>query len=184
MAEGHRTEGTAETEGTEPFDAAVQLTYRPQFADNLAGWKVRERIKPTGLVVRTVFLVLWVGQWLLGTVRHGNADVVSTVLFVFVTLLVWGFPRIQAAHVQRIIGWHGEYRTTVAPDGITCRTAHSTLSQQWSVFRGYRETAGYFVLLSRDPNILSLDVLPKQGASAPEDIDRLRALLDRHIARV
>ncbi|MFE4537936.1 YcxB family protein [Streptomyces scopuliridis] len=163
---------------------AVQLVYRPQSADTLAGLRVRERIKRTGLVLRGVFLALWVGHWLLSTVGRGGTDVVSTVLFLFVFLLVWGYPRIQAAHVQRIISWQGEYRTTVSAAGITGRSDHSTLMQKWSVFRGYRETAGHFVLLSRDPNIMCLDVLPKRGAREAEDVDRLRAILDEHTTRV
>ncbi|MEV4973652.1 YcxB family protein [Streptomyces scopuliridis] len=188
MAEAHSAEGTDNSAGTSD-DAvdertAVQLVYRPQSADTLAGLRVRERIKRTGLLLRGVFLTLWVGQWLLTTVGSGSIDAVSTVLFLFVVLLVWGYPRIQAAHVQRIIGWQGEYRTTVSPAGITCRSDHSTLIQKWSVFQGYRETAGHFVLLSRDPNLMCLDILPKRGAREAEDLDRLRAILDEHTTRV
>ncbi|SDN20946.1 hypothetical protein SAMN04487981_10475 [Streptomyces sp. cf386] len=109
---------------------------------------------------------------------------VSTVLFLFVVLLVWGYPRLQAAQVQRIVGWQGEYRAAVSPAGITCRSDHSTLIQKRSVFQGYRETAGHFVLLSRDPNIMCLDVLPKRGVHEDGDLDRLRAVLDRHTTRV
>ncbi|WP_028805446.1 hypothetical protein [Streptomyces sp. 142MFCol3.1] len=54
----------------------------------------------------------------------------------------------------------------------------------WSVLQGYRETRGHFVLLSRDPNIMCLEVLPKHGLSTPAEVDRLRALLDRHTTRV
>ena len=106
---------------------------------------------------------LWVGQWLLFTVGRGSIDVVSTVLFPFVVLVMWGYPRLQAAHMQRIVGRQGEYHATVSPARITCRRDHSTLIQKWSVFQGYRETAGHFVLLSRDPNTMCLDVLPKRG---------------------
>ncbi|MFE2493977.1 YcxB family protein [Streptomyces scopuliridis] len=188
MAEGRSAGGTnssAETsDGVVDEQTAVQLVYRPQSADTLVGLRVRERIKRTGLLLRGVFLALWVGQWLVPTVGRGSIDVFSTVLFMFVVLMVWGYPRLQAAHVQRIIGWQGEYRTTVSPAGITCRSDHSTLIQKWSVFQGYRETAGHFVLLSRDPNIMCLDVLPKRGAQEAEDLDRLRAILDQHTTRV
>ncbi|MEU5660786.1 YcxB family protein [Streptomyces sp. NPDC047737] len=182
MDEGRSTRGVDGAAGEE--HAEVRLTYRPEPADTLAGLRVRERIKRTGLVLRWVFLALWVGHWLFSTVRHGNADVVSTVLFVFVVLVLWGYPRIQAAHVQRLVGWQGEYRVTVSSAGITCANDHSTLFQQWVFFRGYRETAGHFVLISRDPNIMCLDVLPKRGAHEAGEVDRLRALLDEHTARV
>lgn len=109
---------------------------------------------------------------------------VSTALFLFVVLIVCGYPRLQAASVQRLVGWQGEYRATVSPAGITCRTDHSTQVLEWTVFQGYRETVGHFVLLSRDPNIMYLAVLPKQGVREAEDLDRLRAILDQHTPQV
>ncbi|MGP4083503.1 YcxB family protein [Streptomyces sp. KR55] len=188
MAEGHSTETTndsaAASDDVVDEQTDVRLVFRPQQADTLVGLRVRERIKRTGLLLRSVFLALWVGQWLISAVSRGSINVVSTVLFLFVFLVVWGYPRLQAAHVQRIVGWQGEYRATVSPAGITCRSDHSTLIQKWSVFQGYRETAGHFVLLSRDPNIMCLGVLPKRGVPEARDLDRLRAILDRHTTRV
>ncbi|MFE1437483.1 YcxB family protein [Streptomyces sp. NPDC058739] len=177
--------GRAETSGDVMDErAAVHVVYRPRPGDTLVGLKVRERIKRTGLILRVAFLTLWAGQWLLSTAGRGSVDALSTVLFLFVVLIVWGYPRLQAAHVQRTVGWQGEYRATISSAGITCRTDHSALVQEWPFFRGYRETTGHFVLLSRDPNIMCLDVLPKRGAHEAGDIDRLRAVLDEHIARV
>uniref|UniRef100_A0AAU1U271 YcxB family protein n=1 Tax=Streptomyces sp. NBC_00119 TaxID=2975659 RepID=A0AAU1U271_9ACTN len=188
MAESGSADGTDSSAGTcddvGDEQTPVQLVYRPQPADTLVGLRVRERVKRTGLVLRGVFLALWIGQWLLATVGRGRIDVISTVLFLFVVLVVWGYPRLQAASVQRIVGWQGEYRATVSPAEITCRTDHSTLVQKWSVFQGYRETAGHFVLLSRDPNIMYLGVLPKRGVQGAEDLERLRAILDQHTPRV
>lgn len=162
----------------------MRLVYRPRPADTSAGLRARARIKRWGLLLRSVFLALWVGQWLVGTVNRGSADVVSTALFLFVVPVVGGYPRLQAAQVQRIVGWQGEYRTTVSPAGITTSSDHSTLIQKWSVLQGYWETPGHFVLLSRDPNILCIEVLPKHALSTADGVDRLRALLDRHTTRV
>ncbi|MGW7369965.1 YcxB family protein [Streptomyces sp. NPDC054841] len=173
---GHGAQGAS--------DEQVELVYRPQPADTLAGLRVRERIKRTGLWLRGAFLALWAVFWLLTTMGRGSIDPGQTVVLLFVVLLVWSYPRIQAAHVQKIVGWQGEYRATVSAAGITCSTDHSTLIQKWSVLQGYRETPGHFVLLSRDPNIMCLEVLPKQGLSTPGDADRLRAILDRHTTRV
>ncbi|MGW4233192.1 YcxB family protein [Streptomyces sp. NPDC004980] len=185
MAEGHEvTRNSAEAAADVVDEAAVRLVYRPRPADTLAGLRVRARIKRWGLLLRSVFLTLWVGQWLVGTVNRGSADVVSTALFLSVVLLVGGYPRLQATQVQRIVGWQGEYRTTVSPAGITTSSDHSTLIQKWSVLQGYRETGGHFVLLSRDPSILCIEVLPKHGLSTADDVDRLRALLDLHTTRV
>ncbi|MFJ2829281.1 YcxB family protein [Streptomyces sp. NPDC087263] len=187
MAEGHSDQRTNHTENSDNVvdeRTVVELAYRPQSADALVGLRVRERIKRTGLLLRGVFLLLWVGQWLVSAVVRGSVDVVSTVLFLLVVLLVWGYPRLQAAQVQRLVGWQGEYRATVSPAGVTCRTDHGTLIQKWSVFQGYRETASHFVLLSRDPNIMCVDVLPKRGVHEAGNLERLRAILDQHIPRV
>ncbi|MEV7871225.1 YcxB family protein [Streptomyces sp. NPDC088124] len=178
------TAGAAEAAGAVEERAVVQLVYRPGTADTLAGLRVRERIKRTGLLLRGVFLALWAAHWLLTTVGRGKVDGVSTLLFLLIVALTWGYTRLQAAQVQRIIGWQGEYRATVSAAGITCRSDHSTLIQKWSVFQGYRETAGHFVLLSRDPNIMCLDILPKRGVREADGVDRLRALLDEHTTRV
>lgn len=185
MAEGHESaDSRAERTADVVDEQAVELAYRPKPADTLVGLQVRQRIKRWGLLLRSVFLVLWVGQWLLGTINRGSVDVVSTVLFLFVVAVVAGYPRLQAAQVQRLVGWQGEYRTVVSAAGITTSSDHSTLIQKWSVLQGYRETRGHFVLLSRDPNIMYIEVIPKHGLSTPDDVDRLRALLDRHSTRV
>lgn len=187
MVEGHSAEAVHSAQSSDDVvdeQTAVHVVYRPRSADTLVGLRVRGRIKRTGLLLRGVFLTLWVGQWLLPTVGRGRVDLVSTVLFLFVVLIVCGYPRLQAASVQRLVGWQGEYRATVSPAGITCRTDHSTLVLKWTVFQGYRETVGHFVLLSRDPNIMYLAVLPKQGVREAEDLDRLRAILDQHTPRV
>ncbi|MEV7449353.1 YcxB family protein [Streptomyces nigra] len=185
MAEGREvTSGAEESHAAGVEEAAVHLVYRPQPADTLAGIRARQRIKRWGLVLRAVFLFLWVAQWLLGTVRRGEVEPVSTVLFLFVLVLVAGYPRAQAAQVQRLVGWQGEYRTTVSPAGITTSSDHTTLIQKWSVYQGYRETKGHFALLSRDPNILCVEILPKRGLSTPDDVLRLRELLDRCTKRV
>ncbi|MFJ2239337.1 YcxB family protein [Streptomyces sp. NPDC087859] len=187
MAEGHSDQGTNNVETSDNVvdeRTAVELVYQPQSADTLVALRVRERIKRVGPLLRGAFLFLAVGNWLLTTVAHGSVEVFSTALLLFVVLLLWGYPRIQAAQVQRLVGWQGEYRATVSPAGITCRTDHSTLIQKWSVFQGYRETADHFVLLSRDPNILCLDVLPKRGAHEAGDLERLRAILDQYTPRV
>ncbi|MFM9367536.1 YcxB family protein [Streptomyces sp. Da 82-17] len=189
MAESHSGAGTADSDRSGHADvdagpAPVRLRYRPQAADTLVGLKVRERIKKAGLVGRMLFLVVWVGHWLLGSLHRGRFEPVSSVLVVVVALFLWGYPRIQAAHVQRIVGWQGEFRLTVSAEGLSCSTDHSTLTQKWTFVGGYRETRSHFVLISRDPNIMCLDVIPKHGAGSPEDVDRLRDLLDLHSRRV
>ncbi|HCA85253.1 MAG TPA: hypothetical protein DEQ61_07000 [Streptomyces sp.] len=155
----------------------VELAFRPTRGDILAGIRVRDRIRKLTLVRGAVIALFAVfGLWMIYT----GAGFVSVLPQWLVVLLVWSLPRVQANHVFRTVEWQGEFRTTVSGDGVSVTTDHCTLTQRWSMFRGYRETRDHLVLLSRDPNILCLEVLPKSGLRAPEDIDRLRALLDRH----
>lgn len=159
---------------------AVELAYRPRRGDILAGIRVRDRIRKVALLRGAVVaLFALLGLRLIFT----GAGLVSILLQWLVVILVWAIPYIQANRVLRIVEWQGEYRTTVTDDGIFVTTDHCTLTQRWSLFRGYRDTRDHLVLFSRDPNILCLEVLPKSGLRAPEDADRLRALLDRHLNR-
>lgn len=159
----------------------VELAFRPSRGDILAGIRVRDRIRKLALVRGSVIALFGMfGFWMLYT----GAGFVSVLLQWLVVLLVWSLPRVQANHVFRTVEWQGEFRTTVSDDGVSVTTDHCTLAQRWSLFRGYRETRDHLVLFSRDPNILCLEVLPKSGLRAPEDIDRLRSLLDRRLNQV
>ncbi|MFI0924208.1 YcxB family protein [Streptomyces sp. NPDC021012] len=160
----------------------IELTYRPTRADILAGVLVRERLRRLHLV-RWGFTALFGAAALLSLAAR-EATAVSAVLAVFCALLIWAMPHFQAHHALRTVSWQGEYRTSVGESGITAETAHVTLLQRWSVFRGYRETRDHLVLLSRDPNILLVEVLPLRGLSSAEDAERLRELLERQLTRL
>lgn len=160
----------------------VELAFRPTRTDILRGIQVRDRVR--GLApVRWTFAVLCAG-FAAFTALGGAGAAVLTVLSLLTAVLIWGTPRLQANHVFRTVSWQGEYRAAVTDAGITVETEHTTLVQRWTLFRGYRETPEHLVLLSRDPNILVLEVAPKRGLRGEEDLRRLRALLDRHLARV
>ncbi|MGW7469741.1 YcxB family protein [Streptomyces xantholiticus] len=159
----------------------VELAYTPTRGDIRAGIRVRDRIRKLSLL-RGAVGGLFAALGILLIVTGGVLG--STVLQWLVVLLVWSVPHIQANHVLRTIAWQGEFRATVTDDGISVTTDHCTLIQRWSVFRGYRETRDHLVLLSRDPNILCLEVLPKSGLRTPEDAVRLQLILDRHLKRV
>jgi hypothetical protein len=165
----------------------VELAYRPTRRDIRTGIGVRDRIRR--LVVLRWALVM---MFLALAVRHvvtmdavtSASGAFSLALAVMLPVLIWSLPHLQVHHVLKLVAWQGEYRTTVTDAGIAAETEHTTLVQRWSLFRGYRETRDHMVLLSRDPNILVLEVLPKRGLRSPEDAERLRALLDRHLSRV
>ncbi|MDF3141102.1 MULTISPECIES: YcxB family protein [unclassified Streptomyces] len=159
---------------------AVELAYRPSRGDFLRAVLVRERIRRLNLL-RWALVALFASL----AVTQAMSGWSSSVLFgALCAVMIWGIPHLQAHHGLRTVSWQGDYRTTVTETGVTTVTDHVTLAQRWSVFRGYRETRDHLVLLSRDPNILLVEVLPKRGAADPADIDRLRMLLGRHLPRV
>lgn len=173
---GDRGDGGDGTQDT------VELVYRPTRADLLAGVRLRERRRRLHLV-RWGFTGLFVaGAVLVMTGPRSSAQ--SALTAVFCAAVTWSIPHLQAHHALRTISWQGEYRTSVSETGIAAETAHETLVQRWSVFRGYRETRDHVVLLSRDPNILLVEVLPKRGLRSAQDTERLRALMSRHLPRL
>ncbi|MFE6620157.1 YcxB family protein [Streptomyces sp. NPDC008086] len=159
---------------------AVELAYQPVREDFLKAVLVRERIRRLHLL-RWALVALFV--WLTVT-QVMSGWPLSAVLTLLCAAMIFGIPHLQAHHGLRTVSWQGGYRTTVSDTGVTTVTDHMTLAQRWSVFRGYRETRDHLVLLSRDPNVLLVEVLPKRGAADPTDIDRLRTLLAHHLPRV
>ncbi|MFD3536797.1 YcxB family protein [Streptomyces sp. NPDC058664] len=169
----------------EPQDGhqdAVTLLHRPTRADLLTAVLVRERLRRLH-ILRWAVVLLFGGFAVLAAIAQ-TGFTVSTGLFLLVAALFWATPHLQANHALRTVEWQGEYRASVGEGGIETETAHVRLLQRWSVFRGYRETRDHFVLLSRDPNILLAEVLPKRGLGSPEDVERLRELVGRHLPGV
>lgn len=160
----------------------VELVYRPTRADLLAGIRVREHRRRLHLV-RWGFTGLF-GAGAVQALTAAQSSALSFLTAVFCAALIWSIPHLQAHHALRTVSWQGEYRTSVTETGIAAETEHTTLIQRWSVFRGYRETRDHMVLLSRDPNILLVEVLPKRGLRSAQDAERLRTLVSRHLPRV
>ncbi|MFC8276462.1 YcxB family protein [Streptomyces sp. NPDC057271] len=69
-------------------------------------------------------------------------------------------------------------------DGVTWTTRVSENTSRWAMLPLYVETPSLFVLLSADRAGVGVAALPKQGVSGPEDLDRLRAILERRVKRV
>ncbi|MDV5149043.1 YcxB family protein [Streptomyces sp. SBC-4] len=175
--------------GQSGVQGAVELVYRPTRADLLTAVLVRERLRRLH-IVRWGFTLLFGGSALL-LVAAQRSFTVPIALAACCAVLIWATPHIQANHALRTVEWQGEYRASVSGTGITTETEHVTLLQRWSVFRGYRETRDHVVFLSRDPNILLAEVLPKRGLSASEGTDRFSEgtdrfldVVNRHLPRV
>ncbi|MER5914566.1 YcxB family protein [Streptomyces sp. NPDC001982] len=167
--------------GRDERQGTVELAYRPTHADCITAIRVRDRLRRIALL-RWAFVVLFGALAVLSVLSTGWTS--SVPLVVLCAVMIWSIPHLQARHALRIVGWQGEYRTTVSDAGVVAETEHARLLQRWSLFRGYRETPGHVVLLSRDPNILLVEVLPKRGAQDPAAVDTLREILDRHLPRV
>ncbi|WP_406387204.1 YcxB family protein [Streptomyces sp. NBC_00211] len=83
---------------------------------------------------------------------------------------------------------YGTCRTAVTEDGMT--TAGGPVAEgaplsstiDWQAFPWYVETDDLFVLTTSRTRIYF--ALPKRGAQDPADVDRVRAVLDRHLRRL
>ncbi|MFV0136098.1 YcxB family protein [Streptomyces sp. HMX87] len=159
----------------------VELVFRPTRADILTGIRTRDRVRRLA-VLRGALVALFAVAVVVGAVK--GAAWLSLVLYTVCGVVIWCTPRFQANHVLRTVSWQGDYRATVTTGGVTVETEHTVLTQRWSVFRGHRETRDHLVLLSRDPSILVIAVLPKRGLGAESDLTRLRDLLAAHLPRV
>ncbi|WP_017238087.1 YcxB family protein [Streptomyces sp. SS] len=162
-----------DSQDTSDSQDVIELDYRPTRADILTGVLARERLRPLFGAAAALLAVAAV-----------RTSAVPAVLAAFCAVLIWSTPRLQAHHALRTVDWQGEYHSSVSGAGLTAETAHVSLRQRWSVFRGYRETRDHFVLFSRDPNVLLVEVLPLRGLRSPEEAERLRALLDRRLPRL
>ncbi|MEN1891239.1 YcxB family protein [Streptomyces mirabilis] len=92
-------------------------------------------------------------------------------------------PWLQASRLHRLAERQGDIRGTVDETGVRLATAYSSASHNWHLYSRYVETPELFVLLSADKSAVGFAVLPKRAAVDPEEVDRLRAVLDRRLVR-
>ncbi|MFE1905210.1 YcxB family protein [Streptomyces gardneri] len=162
--------------------STVHLVYRPTRDDIHTAVLVRERC-------RRLHLLRWGLAGLLAAVAllvlaSPTSAPSSALTPAVLAVLIWSLPYAQSHHALKTVSWQGEYRVSVSETGVSAESEHVTLLQRWSVFRGYRETRDHVVLLSRDPNILLVEVLPKRGLRSLEDTERLLDLVGQHLPRV
>ncbi|WP_427922598.1 hypothetical protein [Streptomyces sp. cg40] len=107
-----------------------------------------------------------------------------------VMLMVWPLlmlrvPVMTARQMLRANQHHGVLQVTVAEQqGVRTVSAHIDSRMAWANYGSYAETEHCFVLRSPDRIGACAMVLVKQGAATPQDVDRLRALLDSRLPRV
>ncbi|MFJ8200994.1 YcxB family protein [Streptomyces sp. NPDC096152] len=180
MAEGRETETVAER--------PVELAYRPTVGELASALRARARNTGAGRFQRRALVwtlaVSGVGA-LLSAAGSGRHDtpwrlyVGLVVLAAFTTAVPW----LQARRFHRLAERQGDIRGTVDDTGVRLTTAHSSASHDWHLYSRYVETPELFVLLSADKSAVGFAVLPKRAVAAPEEVDRLRAVLDRRLVR-
>ncbi|WP_053925865.1 YcxB family protein [Streptomyces chattanoogensis] len=180
MTEGRETDAVAER--------PVELAYRPTVGEWASALRARARSTGAGRFQRRALVwtvaVSTVGA-LLSAAGSGHRDTrwplyVGALAFVaFMTAA----PSLQARRLHRLAERHGDIRGTVDDTGLRLATAHSSASHDWHLYSRYAETPELFVLLSADKSAVGFVVLPKRAVADPEEVDRLRAVLDRRLVR-
>lgn len=180
MAEGRETDAVAER--------SVDLAYRPTVGDLASALRARARSTGAGRFQRGALVwtvaVTTVGA-LLSAAGSGRRDTpwqlyAGVVVFVaFMTAVPW----LRARRLHRLAQRQGDIRGTVDDTGVRFTSAHSSASLDWHLYPRYAETPELFVLLSADKSAVGFVVLPKRAMADPEDVDRLRAVLDRRLVR-
>jgi hypothetical protein len=180
MVEGRETDAVAER--------PVELAYRPTVGELASALRARARSTGAGRLHRGALVwtvaVTVVGA-LLSAAGSGHRDTpwplyAGVVVFVvFMTAVPW----LQARRLHRLAERQGDICGTVDDTGVRFITAHSSASLDWHLYSRYVETPELFVLLSADKSAVGFVVLPKRAVADPEDVDRLRAVLDRRLVR-
>ncbi|MEU8586944.1 hypothetical protein AB0C59_08050 [Streptomyces sp. NPDC048664] len=99
-------------------------------------------------------------------------------------VLMYRSPRISARNLLKANQHHGTMRVSVGEDGVRTASTHMDARMAWTNYGSYAEGEHCFVLRSPDRRGNCAAVLVKRGARSPEDLDRLRALLDTRLPRV
>ncbi|ARF53477.1 YcxB family protein [Streptomyces gilvosporeus] len=180
MTEGRETDAIAER--------PVALAYRPTVGELVSALRARARSTPAGRFQRGALVwtvaVGTIGA-LLSAAGSGHRDrpwPLYVGLVVFVAFMV-AVPWLQARRLHRLAERQGDICGTVDDTGVRLTTAHSSASHDWHLYARYVETPELFVLLSADKSAVGFAVLPKRAVADPEEVDRLRAVLDRRLVR-
>ncbi|MET8133848.1 YcxB family protein [Streptomyces sp. NPDC005251] len=164
----------------------VELEYRPTVADFTSALKARRGVSKGGrrqywvLGCVALVAVLESAQAMAGR----DVSLFLVIWLVVFVLLMPLMPRLMARQFQRLGERQGTFRVTITDAGVTVVTDNSTTALNWVAQPRYRETKDVFVMVSPDKNAVGFTVLPKRAVRAPEDVDRLRAILDRNLTRV
>ncbi|MER7109697.1 YcxB family protein [Streptomyces sp. NPDC000229] len=170
---------------------AVELTYVPVLADAVGAIRARAKRTPAGRLQNGILLACGLpimGALVLNFTSPAGPSPGGTAFCIGVLVLMIGVyvlvPGLQGQQVHRMYATQGEFRVIVDEDGVRQFSRDLDMTYRWPAMPRYTETAELFVLLSGDRHGVGIAFLPKRGISGPEGVDRLRAILDRHITRM
>ncbi|OIJ64905.1 YcxB family protein [Streptomyces mangrovisoli] len=172
--------------GRDAEQAAVELEFQPVVKDFSGLLKERRRITKAGrrsLWVAPLVMLIGVAE-IAGSLAGQDTSVPVACGLLAGSVAMWFMPHLQGRAFQRLAARNGVMRTVVTDDGVTVSNANTTTTVRWPAQPRYRETADLFVMFSDDKNASCFTVLPKRGLADPADADRLRAIFDRHLARI
>ncbi|MEV5200955.1 YcxB family protein [Streptomyces sp. NPDC053720] len=175
------------TQGWELEGAVVELEYQPTTADFAEALNARAKLSVGGRMQRRLLIlvpVLAVSAGILVALGGDRPGAVFWVALVAVMVSVILTPWLQARQLYRFAARQGTCRTMVRESGVQVVTDHSTTTVNWAMVPRYRETPLLFVLFSGDKQATGVTMLPKRGVRGPDDLDRLRSVLDRNIRRL
>lgn len=163
----------------------VELEYTPVVADFRSALRARAKVARSARIQRGMFALVgfFAVMGIVATLISGEAPDFALIWLLLCAVLVAFMPRLMARQFQRLAQRQGTFRVTVTDTGVTVATDNATTDLNWVAQPRYRETADVFLMMSPDKNASCFTVLPKRAVRAPGDVDRLRAVLDRHLTR-
>ncbi|MGW4195907.1 YcxB family protein [Streptomyces sp. NPDC005004] len=165
----------------------VELTYRPVAADFASALRARTRVTPLKWMFRRLpvvlacIVVVQVALRLAGVDGHLSSGALLSMLILAVVFPL--SPRLAGRRLARYAQRQGVFHATVTEAGISVATDTISASITWQAQPRYCETDRVFVLVGDDGNATGFTMLPKHGLPERADVDRLRAILDRHLTR-
>ncbi|MFD9459580.1 YcxB family protein [Streptomyces sp. NPDC060027] len=165
----------------------VELEYLPTVADYTSALRARRGVSRAGRIQRRMFGLggFFVTMAIVASLVSGEAPDFALVWIALCVLLVVFMPWLQARQVHRVSQQRGTFRVTVTDAaGVSVATENTTATVDWAAQPRYRERPDLFVLFSADKNASCFTVLPKRAVRTPDDVDRLRTILDRNTTRV
>lgn len=166
---------------------AVELVYRFTVADFEEALRGRARRSPAGRAEALMAPLLAVAAVVVLSVLLDATLLVPIISLVpsaaFASWVTVRGLRTRGRRMFSVVEPYGQCRTVADDHGAVSTGERASFTMDWTVFREYLETPALFVLLGGD-RAAGIAVLPKRGARNPEDVDRLRAILDRNLKRL